>query len=302
MANAQDSTAAPAAGTAEEPDERERREAAEAANREAAATLVKAFGGVRGMIDATLPGLVFVLVFTITKDVGTSSWSAFGLAAAFAVVRLLRRETLQHALSGVFGVAIGAFIATRSGRAENFYLPGLIWNVAYTGAFVVSALVRWPMVGVLLGPILGENLTWKKKNPGRYRAYLKATWVWAGLTAIKPAVLFPVYFAHDATLLGWLKVALGIPPYLLALYITWRILATAPPPIKVVYDDEEGEDGEDGEDGEARTGDAAAEDGEAAPAAAPSAPAPSTPAPSTAAPSAGPVPGAAKETDGAAPR
>ncbi|WP_018384439.1 DUF3159 domain-containing protein [Wenjunlia vitaminophila] len=221
------------------------RRAAEAANREAAATLVNAFGGVRGMIDTTLPGLVFVIVFTVTRDVSASSWSAFGLAALFAVARLARRETLQHALSGVFGVALGAFIATKSGKAENFYLPGLLYSVGYVTALAVSALVRWPLVGVMLGPILGENLSWKKKNPGRYRAYLRATWVWAGLMSIKPAVLFPVYFTDNVTLLGWLKVALGIPVYLLALYVTWRILAKAPPPIKVVGPEDE-EDGADG--------------------------------------------------------
>jgi Protein of unknown function (DUF3159) len=227
--------------------EEERRLADEAANREAAATLINAFGGVRGMVDTTLPGLVFIVVFTITHKTAPSAWSAFGLTAVFAVVRLIRRETLQHAFSGVFGVAIGAFIAAKSGKAENFYLPGLIYSVAYVIAFLISAMARWPLIGVLLGPILGENLTWKKNNPGRYRAYLKATWVWTAVMAIKPIVLFPVYFTHDVTLLGWLRVALGIPPFLLALYLTWLILAKAPPPIKVVYDDEDDEDSEDGE-------------------------------------------------------
>ncbi|GGO91205.1 DUF3159 domain-containing protein [Wenjunlia tyrosinilytica] len=228
------------ADEAAQPTEEERRAAHEEANREAAATLIKAFGGVRGMVDTTLPGLVFVVVFTITHKVAPAAWSAFGLTAAFALVRLLRRETLQHALSGVFGVAIGAFIATKSGKAENFYLPGLIYSVGYVIAFIVSAVVRWPLIGVLLGPILGENLTWKRNNPGRYKAYLKATWVWAGIMAIKPLILFPVYFTHDVTLLGWLKVALGIPPFLLAVYLTWLILAKAPPPVKVVLDDEDG--------------------------------------------------------------
>lgn len=223
--------------------EEERRRAHEAANREAAATLINAFGGIRGMIDATLPGLVFIVVFTVTHRTAPSAWSSFGLAAAFALVRLVRRETLQHAFSGVFGVAIGAFIAAKSGKAENFYLPGLIYSVGYVLAFVISAMARWPLVGVLLGPILGENLTWKKNNPGRYRAYTRATWVWAGIMAIKPAVLFPVYFTHDVTLLGWLKVGLGIPPFLLAVYVTWLILSKAPPPIKATEDEDTEEDG-----------------------------------------------------------
>jgi Protein of unknown function (DUF3159) len=248
------------ARAAQDPDGRtaqeRQREADEAANREAAATLIKAFGGVRGMVDTTLPGLVFIVIFTITHKTAPSAWSAFGLTAALAAVRLIRRETLQHAFSGVFGVAIGAFIAARSGKAENFYLPGLIYSVGYVLAFLISAAVRWPLIGVLLGPILGENLTWKKNNPGRFRAYMKATWIWAAIMAIKPIVLFPVYFTHDVTLLGWLRVGLGIPPFLLAVYITWMILSKAPPPIKVTDDEDEEQAGE-----ADAAGDAAREDG-----------------------------------------
>jgi Protein of unknown function (DUF3159) len=249
MADGSEESAAIDQGAAPEPDgdgrtaEQRKREADEAANREAAATLIKAFGGVRGMVDTTLPGLVFIVIFTITHKTAPSAWSAFGLTAALAAVRLIRRETLQHAFSGVFGVAIGAFIAAKSGKAENFYLPGLIYSVAYVVAFLISAAVRWPLIGVLLGPILGENLTWKKNNPGRFRAYMKATWIWAAIMAIKPIVLFPVYFTHDVTLLGWLRVGLGIPPFLLAVYITWLILAKAPPPIKVTEDTEDEDDG-----------------------------------------------------------
>ncbi|MEZ0089581.1 DUF3159 domain-containing protein [Streptacidiphilus sp. EB129] len=206
--------------------------AREAASKEAADTLKKAFGGVRGMVDTTVPGLVFIVAYNLSHQVATASWCALGLSALLAVVRLLRRETLQHAFSGVFGVAIGAFIAMKSGKAENFYLPGLLWNVALCAAYAVSALVRWPAIGVMLGPITGEMFTWRTQNPGRMRAYTKATWLWAGLMAVKPVLLFPLYFSHNVNLLGWLKVALGIPPLLLAIYVTWLILAKAPPPIK----------------------------------------------------------------------
>jgi hypothetical protein len=212
------------------------------ASREAAASLVKAFGGVRGMVDMTVPGLVFIVVFNLTHTVSTSAWSALGLSAVLAVLRLFRRETLQHAFSGVFGVAIGAFIAMKSGRAQDFYLPGLLYNVGLCVVYAVSALVRWPLIGVLLGPVTGEMFTWRDRNPGRLSAYTKATWLWAGIMAIKPVALFPLYFTGDVNLLGWLKVALGIPPFLLAVWFTYLLLAKAPPPIRAEPegDDDEG--------------------------------------------------------------
>ncbi|GAA2751948.1 DUF3159 domain-containing protein [Kitasatospora cinereorecta] len=231
--------------TAAEPTAAERAAAEQAASREAADTVLQAFGGVRGMIDITLPGLVFIVAFNITHQVATAAWSALGLSALFVVVRLLKRETIQHAFSGVFGVAIGAWISMKTGKAENFYLPGLLWNVGYCIALAVSALVRWPMIGVMLGPVTGEMFTWRTKNPGRLAAYTKATWAWVAIMGIKPLILFPLYFTHNVNLLGWLKVALGIPPLLLAMYVTWQILLKAPPPIKAeIEEDEEEADAE----------------------------------------------------------
>ncbi|MER7669877.1 DUF3159 domain-containing protein [Kitasatospora sp. NPDC096128] len=213
--------------------------ARQAASKEAADTVLQAFGGVRGMIDMTLPGLVFIVTYNITHQVSAAAWAALGLSALFVVARLVRRETIQHAFSGVFGVALGAWIAMKSGKAEDFYLPGLLWSVAYCAGFAVSALVRWPMIGLMLGPITGEMFTWRKENPGRLAAYTRATWAWVVIMGLKPVILFPLYFTHNVNLLGWLKVALGIPPLLLAMYVTWQILLKAPPPIKAPVDDEE---------------------------------------------------------------
>ncbi|WP_241002782.1 DUF3159 domain-containing protein [Streptomyces sp. CB01881] len=212
-----------------------------AASKEAAESVMQAFGGVRGMVDMTLPGLVFIVTYNITHQVPAAAWAALGLSALFVVARLAKRETVQHAFSGVFGVAIGAWISMKTGKAENFYLPGLLWSVGYCIGLAVSALVRWPLIGVMLGPVTGEMFTWRKQNPGRLAAYTKATWAWVLIMGIKPLILFPLYFTHNVNLLGWLKVALGIPPMLLAMYVTWQILLKAPPPIKVQLDDEPAE-------------------------------------------------------------
>lgn len=203
---------------------------------DSAMSMVAAFGGVRGMIDMTVPGLVFVVVFTITRATPPSAWSAVAVAAVLAGIRLMRRETLMHALGGFLGVAIAAFVALKSGRAENFYLLGVLLSGGYALAYTVSILVRWPLIGVVLGPILGENFTWRK-NPARAAAYTKATWVWVALFMLRIVVQVPLYLADKVTWLGAAKVALGVPPWLVAIYLTWLIMSKAPPPVKVTYDD-----------------------------------------------------------------
>ncbi|WP_051717537.1 DUF3159 domain-containing protein [Streptomyces megasporus] len=196
--------------------------------------LLEAFGGARGMVDTTVPGLVFVLIYTIKRDMHLAAYAALGLSVLLALVRLVRRETLKHAFSGVFGVAIGAVFAMMSGDAKNFYLPGMLYTLGLAVAYCLSAMLRFPLIGVLLGPLMRENLSWRTRNPGRLKAYTKATWAWGLVLLGKSAILFPIYFWGDVTQLGWVKVALGIPPLLLCVYLTYVFLAKAPPPIDVI--------------------------------------------------------------------
>jgi hypothetical protein len=219
-------------------------------------SLIDAFGGVRGMVDMTVPGLVFVVLYTITQSVAISSWSAVGVTLLLVVWRLLHKETLKHAFGGVLGVAIGAFIALQSGKPQNFYLPSMIYGLVLMVVYAVSAVVRWPLLGVMLGPVLGENMTWRTQNPGRLSAYTKATWVWVALFALRAAILFPLYWAGQITWLGVAKIGLGVPPWLVAIYLSWLILSKAPAPIKVNHD----EDTEDPEHQAARAVDEAVDD------------------------------------------
>ena len=103
--------------------------------------IVNAMGGTRGLLDSGLPSLLFLVVFTVTKDVRESGIYALGLSLIFTAVRLARRETIQHAISGVIGVAICAWFSARTGKAEDFYLPGLWTNLGYGIAYMISNLV-----------------------------------------------------------------------------------------------------------------------------------------------------------------
>ncbi|OEV04611.1 DUF3159 domain-containing protein [Streptomyces oceani] len=208
------------------------------------AALFEAFGGVRGLVETTVPGLVFILIFTINQDLRSSAIAALVLSALLGVARLVRRDTLKHAFSGVFGVLVGVVFAMVTGNAKDFYLPGMLYGLGLSLAYLLSAFAGWPLLGVILGPIFRENLSWRTRNPGRKRAYVKASYAWGFIFLGKAAILFPLYWWSDPTRFGWVTVALKIPPLLLAVYLTWIFLAKAPPPIDVIAEMEAEEEAE----------------------------------------------------------
>jgi hypothetical protein len=197
------------------------------------AALFEAFGGVRGMVETVLPGLLFVTIFTINKDLKYSAIAAVAVSVVLLAVRLARRDTVKHAFSGVFGVAFGVVFAMITGNAKNFYLPGMLYTLGLGLAYVVTTLAGVPLMGVILGPVFKENLSWRTRNPGRKKAYAKSSWAWGLILLAKCAILFPLYKWGDTTSLGWILIALKIPPFLLAVYLTWVFLAKAPAPIDV---------------------------------------------------------------------
>lgn len=208
-----------------------REEAAAKAVTEAA--LSEAFGGVRGMVETVLPGLLFVTMFTINKDLHTAAIAALVVSLLMVGVRLVRKDTVKHAFSGVFGVAFGVVFAMMTGNAKDFYLPGMIYTLGLALAYIVTTIAGVPLIGLILGPVFKENLSWRTRNPGRKAAYAKASWAWGLILLAKCAILFPLYWWADTTQLGWVLVSLKIPPFLLAVYLTWLFLAKAPPPIDV---------------------------------------------------------------------
>ncbi|WP_406121200.1 DUF3159 domain-containing protein [Streptomyces sp. NBC_00989] len=197
------------------------------------AALFEAFGGLRGMIETVLPGLLFVSIFTINKNLHWSAIAALALALALVVVRLVSRDTVKHAFSGVFGVAFGVIFAMMTGNAKNFYLPGMLYTLGLALAYIITTLAGVPLIGLILGPVFKENLSWRTRNPGRKKAYAKASWAWGLILLAKCAILFPLYWWANTAQLGWVLVALKIPPFLLAVWLTWVFLAKAPAPIDV---------------------------------------------------------------------
>lgn len=193
-------------------------------DREQAWNLLDEMGGPQGIADSSLPGLLFVIAYTVTGgDLTVSAGLAVGLGGLLAVMRRLRGESLRFALTGFIGVAIAAFIATRTGRAEDFFLPGLLFNAGYALAYVVSIVVGWPLIGVIVGPVTGQGMKWRD-DPRLVAAYAQASWIWAGMFTLRLVVQLPLYLTGSLLALGIARTAMGLPLFLLCVWASWLLL------------------------------------------------------------------------------
>lgn len=190
--------------------------------------VINALGGKKGLIDSGLPAVVFLIVFNINQDLQGAIWASLSLAIILAIWRLIRKDTIQHSISGVIGVMICAYFANRSGNATDFYIPKLLTNLGYGTVYLIANLVGWPILGLVLGPLLGENFTWRN-NPRRKKMYIKASWLWVALFFSRIAVQYPIYKSGNVNLLGTVNLAMGYPLFFAAAYGSWLIIRSEPP-------------------------------------------------------------------------
>lgn len=187
--------------------------------------LERALGGWRGMVDSGLPTVVFITVYVIaSRQLMPAVIAAVAVGAVLAIYRLIRRQDLRQVLTGFLGLAIAAGFSALTGQAENFFLPGLITNVVYGTAFVISILVRWPLLGVAMGYLTSEGTAWRRDR-SLMRTYAAASWIWVGVFFGRLVVQVPLYLAGSVELLGVARVVMGWPLFLAGAYLTYRILA-----------------------------------------------------------------------------
>lgn len=194
--------------------------------------VVNALGGKKGLIDSGVPAIVFLVIFNVTKEVQTATLAALFLSITLAIFRLIRKDTIQHSISGVIGVLICAYFANRSGNASDFYIPKLLTNLGYGTVYLIANLVGWPILGLVLGPLLGEDFKWRK-NPARKKMYIKASWIWVAMFFSRIAVQYPIYLSGNVNLLGTVNLAMGYPLFFAAAYGTWVVIKAGPPAQKV---------------------------------------------------------------------
>jgi hypothetical protein len=106
-------------------------------------SMSEAIGGPRGIIDSSLPTVAFVAVNAeagLTAGIVVAILTAVGLL----VLRIVRRESIQQTFSGLFAVALAAFVASRTGDAKGFFLPGIAKNAVGFLVALLSVALRRP--------------------------------------------------------------------------------------------------------------------------------------------------------------
>jgi len=212
--------------------------------------MAQQLGGVRGLIESGVPVIVFVVANVILSQVYSAGatvpmlgdkpalklaiLASVGVAVGIAVWRLAQGKPVRFAVNGLFGVAIGAVLAWKSGQERAFYLPGILYTLAYGVALLASVALRQPLVGWIYSVVAdGGKKEWRGE-PKLVRTFAWLTVLWAATYIVKAGVQWLLYLADASVALGVSRIVLGYPPYLLLLALTvWavrKVRATLPEP------------------------------------------------------------------------
>lgn len=193
--------------------------------------LSRAFGGRRGMVEGAVPTLGFTASYVPTHELQLALVVGGALAFVLLLLRLVQRQSVQFVVNSIVGLAIAAVFALRSGKAEDVFLPGIIYNAVYAAAMTLSVLVRWPVVGLMIGSVTGDLLSWRE-NPAVVRLCSRLTWLLVLPCAVRVAVQYPLYLAGQVGWLGASKIALGWPLQVAALATMVLLLARGRTPLR----------------------------------------------------------------------
>ncbi|MFC4002065.1 DUF3159 domain-containing protein [Prauserella oleivorans] len=193
-------------------------------------SLASLLGGRKGAIDATLPPVAFVAGWLVAdSSIGWGAATAIAVSIAVGAFRLLRGDKARAVVVSLAAVVVAALIALRTGRAQDFFLIQLLSNVASALAWATSIVVRWPLLGVVVGLVLGQKTRWRR-DPALLRAYSRASWVWVfGQYTLRVAVFGALWWAGEVVALGIARTVLSWPLVALTVAVSgWVLHRTLP--------------------------------------------------------------------------
>jgi Protein of unknown function (DUF3159) len=193
--------------------------------------LANSLGGMRGMVEGAAPFVAFTVAWVLTRGLGYSLLAALGVAVVFAIIRLLQRQSLKFVLQAVIPTAIAAVVASRTGRAEDVFLPGILYNGVLAVVAIGSVALRGPLVGFLYGAAVGDPTGWRSDR-GLVRMTGRLTLVLAVPYVTRFAVQLPLFLAGNVVWLAVAKVALGWPLLVAALFVIGLLLSRGRTPIE----------------------------------------------------------------------
>jgi uncharacterized membrane protein len=191
-------------------------------------SLFATIGGWRTVAEIFATRVLFLVSYLLTGKVLVSALVAVGGVVVFTVVRVWADRRYWQALYALFMVGLSALLAGSTGQGVNFYLPDIVRNVGAAVVLLLSMLVRWPVIGLLIGAARGERVSWRRDRVKR-RQYQACTAVFLAKFCVAPLVMTPLYLAGYVVALGIAAVLLGTPAIAVCVYFCWRILRTKPP-------------------------------------------------------------------------
>ncbi|QCR19358.1 DUF3159 domain-containing protein [Agrococcus sp. SGAir0287] len=196
--------------------------------------ILQAMGGVRGIVESLLPGILFLVIFTITQDVWLSVLVPLGVSIVAVLLRVVTKGQPVLAFAGLVGVGISAAVALLTGNAADNFLWGFIVNSVGVIALVASLVARRPLIGLLVGGLTGTPYAWRT-DPARRAVAVRATILWICVLGARLAVQVPLYLAAtqggvvEATqALATTRLIMGVPLYGAALWVTWLMVRAVP--------------------------------------------------------------------------
>ena len=194
-------------------------------------SLADLLGGRRGAVDATVPPVAFVAGYLAGGDrYGLVAGVVAALVATVAIGawRLTHGGSVRATIVGVLGVGVAALVALRTGRPEDFFLLRIVTNIVSALAWITSIAIRWPLLGVVVGFVLGQKTAWRK-DPALLRAYRIGSYVWVMQYVIRIVVLVPLYLAGQVVALGIAQAVLTWPLVAVCLAVSWWVVRWALP-------------------------------------------------------------------------
>jgi hypothetical protein len=189
-----------------------------------AESLADLLGGKSAAIDATLGPVAFVVAYAATSgSIGAASLIAVGISAALAIWRISRGDKPRAVVIGLLGVAVGVLIVMRTGHIEDVFIPRIVTNLASLLAWTVSIVIRWPLLGVVVGTLLGQKSRWRH-DPDLLRAYSRGSCVWAMQYLIRLVVWIPLWAAGMTAALAAASLALTYPLVAACVAVSWWVI------------------------------------------------------------------------------
>jgi Protein of unknown function (DUF3159) len=193
--------------------------------------LSQSLGGARGMIESALPFIAFTIAWVITEQLYPAIAAAVATAVILALIRLIQRQSIKYVVQAVIPTAIAVLIATRTGRAQDVFLPGILYNGALAVLSLVTVAIRKPLVGFIIGAAVGDPTGWTRDR-GLVKMTSKLTLVLAVPYVTRFAIQLPLFLAGQVVLLGIAKVVLGWPMLIAALTVMGLMLSKGKTPME----------------------------------------------------------------------